>query len=964
MNTSPLCQQCQQPVPQGAPAGLCPECLAKVGLGSEPSVSSRRLPPEPAELAEQFPQLEIIEVLGMGGMGTVYKARQPKLDRLVALKIMPIESGWDASFADRFRREARALARLNHPGIVAVYDFGQTQDYYYFLMEHIDGMNLRQLLQGEKVSAHQALDLVMQICTALQYAHDEKIVHRDIKPENILVDTKGRVKIADFGLAKLLGNTPETNLTAPQTLMGSINYMAPEQREKPLEVDHRADIYSLGVVLYEMLTGEIPMGHFQPPSRRVQVDVRLDEVVLHALEREPERRYQKASDVKTGVETIAATMSSSGGAGKVPEKKDRRFVAVLAVLLVVIAVIAVVGRINPQQSAQIPLVRRVQSVFIQPAPDPSPLTQRWTNSLGMAFVPIAKTMAAFSIWDTRSQDFAAFAQETAYDTLWTWSWRHESGKRDGGHWIWRWTNKELSPGPLYPVSGVGWNDAHAFCRWLTQKEHKSGLLKSNLTYRLPTEAEWAVVFGTNVYPWGNQWPPPAGTGNYAGSEARDSSWPDNWAVVPGYRDDYPRTSPVGSFPPDKNGLYDISGNVWQWSEDLHGTNHSDGVLRGGSWNSGEPEELQISHRDQDQIRSRYETFGFRCVIAAASMDEPGVAQKVALKFLKVDCQADSAEKRGENAVDGNPTTFWETRWAVPHPHEIIIELVPPSSIKGFTYLPRQNDDFGAIKDYEFYVSNDGTNFGEPVNKGAFEFDRTMKSAMFHPVKCRFIKLKALSENGGGPATSAAEIGVIQSTEDDPAVIADNNELLPVIAFDAVPLPDAVNALARQAGLNIMLDFDLTNALASQVNEKWRNVTARQALLALMDNYGWQFVRKSGSPILHVVVRPAGADYSPDTPFSLSNINPSDGVSVDDGTMSPTLAFDEVPLPNAIRALASQAGLNIQIDPHALRQTNAKVTATWKNVTARQAFQALLDGHNLQLTHLPGNPILRVTSKNS
>ena len=308
METIRICKQCRKPLPQNAPEGLCPECLARVALGSEPATPGTRVPPAPADLAAQFPQLEILELLGMGGMGMVYKARQPRLDRLVALKILPIDSMPDASFAERFEREARALAKLNHPGIVTLHDFGQTREYYYFIMEYVDGMNLRQLIQAKTMEPRQALELVTQICTALQFAHDEKIVHRDIKPENILITKKGQVKIADFGLVKLLGGKPDTALTASQMVMGTMNYMAPEQRENTKNVDHRADIYSLGVVFYEMLTGEVPMGRFEAPSKKVQVDVRLDEVVLHALEREPARRYQHVSEVKSNVETITSSM--------------------------------------------------------------------------------------------------------------------------------------------------------------------------------------------------------------------------------------------------------------------------------------------------------------------------------------------------------------------------------------------------------------------------------------------------------------------------------------------------------------------------------------------------------------------------------------------------------------------------------------------------------------------------------
>jgi serine/threonine protein kinase len=349
--TVPKCPRCGTPLPPDAPEGLCPRCLVALNLATQTDVAgeigpggtavNKPPPPSPlppAEIARLFPQLEILECLGRGGMGAVYKARQPRLDRFVALKILSPEKQDDPKFAERFEREARALARLNHPNIVAVYDFGfingrrgneadvsqsatapppqpgggenKAGGLYYLLMEFVDGLTLRQLFHTRKLSPAEALGIVPKICEALQYAHNEGIVHRDIKPENILLDKKGQVKIADFGIAKIIGQAPsEVSLTGAKDVVGTPHYMAPEQIEKPATVDHRADIYSLGVVFYEMLTGELPLGKFQPPSSRMrgmQIDVRLDEVVLHALEKEPERRYQQASQVKTAVETIAA----------------------------------------------------------------------------------------------------------------------------------------------------------------------------------------------------------------------------------------------------------------------------------------------------------------------------------------------------------------------------------------------------------------------------------------------------------------------------------------------------------------------------------------------------------------------------------------------------------------------------------------------------------------------------------
>ncbi len=290
----------------------------KAGLntGTEPGAAgptaSGFVPPPVAEIAKLFPQLEVLEFIGKGGMGAVYKARQPNLDRLVALKILPPAAAGDPGFAERFNREARALARLNHPNIVAVHDFGKVGTLHYLVMEYVDGGNLRQIECAGRLAPEQALAIVPQIYEALQFAHNEGIVHRDIKPENILMDKKGRVKITDFGIAKMLGGTTaETRLTGVRDVVGTPHYMAPEQIEKPQTVDHRADIYSLGVVFYEMLTGELPLGKFVPPSRKVQLDVRLDEVVLQALEKEPELRYQQASQVKTAVETITKSEGPS-----------------------------------------------------------------------------------------------------------------------------------------------------------------------------------------------------------------------------------------------------------------------------------------------------------------------------------------------------------------------------------------------------------------------------------------------------------------------------------------------------------------------------------------------------------------------------------------------------------------------------------------------------------------------------
>ena len=372
MGHEAICPECGSPLLSDAPEGLCPQCLMKLGrrswLGgqvsgdsdSEKDGHSKPSPPpedfalpDMAALQAQFPRLEILEILGRGGMGVVYKARQKDLDRLVALKILAPEVARDSSFAERFNREAKALARLNHPHIVTIYDFGVTEaGQYYFVMEYVDGANLRAVIRSGELAPEQALALVPQICEALQFAHDEGIVHRDIKPANILLDKKGRVKIADFGLVKLMRREPDVHsLTADGQTMGTLNYMAPEQLEKPESVDHRADIYSLGVVFYEMLTGELPLGRFMPPSQKVHVDVRLDEVVLRTLEKEPARRYQHASEVKSEVEHISDGYRGKPTKAHETKSRHRAREYLVAGLLIAAVVLAYWGTRQTDTSA-------------------------------------------------------------------------------------------------------------------------------------------------------------------------------------------------------------------------------------------------------------------------------------------------------------------------------------------------------------------------------------------------------------------------------------------------------------------------------------------------------------------------------------------------------------------------------------------------------------------------------------
>ena len=346
--------------------------------GTTPTPSE---PLSPAALAPHFPQLEILECLGRGGMGVVYKARQKALNRFVALKILAPERSTDPGFAERFTAEARTLASLNHPNIVTIHDFGESGGFYHLVMEYVDGVNLRQAMTAGRFTPEQALAIVPPVCEALQYAHDHGVVHRDIKPENLLLDQQGRVKVADFGIAKLLGsataggpgttaadtvpaNAPPAGVVGPDTLgasaAGTPQYMAPEQRARG-PVDHRADIYSLGVVLYELLTGETPKTSLEAPSRKIQIDVRLDEVVLRALAVAPELRFPTATEFRTRVEALTAPATPVPV--QAPPQKSASVPSPYRALLVLVVWFLMVFTIWPTPDAAGNLVRWLSQLF-------------------------------------------------------------------------------------------------------------------------------------------------------------------------------------------------------------------------------------------------------------------------------------------------------------------------------------------------------------------------------------------------------------------------------------------------------------------------------------------------------------------------------------------------------------------------------------------------------------------------
>lgn len=374
------------PRPPGMPAapdlhGLDPGELLARGLGSvHPSGGAGAWePPTPEELGRMLPQYRIESLLGRGGMGAVYKALQRVLERTVAIKLLPAEIAADEAFVARFQREAQTLARLQHPRIVTIHDFGETTEgHLYFVMEHIDGTDLRRVLRGPGLAPEQALVVVGQLCDALQAAHREGIVHRDLKPENVLITRDGDVKLADFGLARPPADAGAPTLTQTDLIMGTPDYMSPEQHLGARQADHRSDIYALGVMLYEMLTGRRPRGVFDPPSssmRGLQVDVRIDEVVLKALQEEPARRYQQAGEMKSDVERIRTTplpsVPKANKAGRWPRPWFKAALAAVGLLVLAAATWLLTGGL-----------RRPSGAHAEATPQPPAQPEKGESSAG------------------------------------------------------------------------------------------------------------------------------------------------------------------------------------------------------------------------------------------------------------------------------------------------------------------------------------------------------------------------------------------------------------------------------------------------------------------------------------------------------------------------------------------------------------------------------------------------------
>lgn len=548
-------------------------------------------------------------------MGAVYRARQKSLKREVAIKVLPpVLGGDDHQFAARFKAEAEVMAKLNHPGVVAVYDAGETPGgLLYIVMEFVEGTDVAQMIKSTgKLAPDYAYSIAASVCDALAYAHENGLVHRDIKPANIMVDTQGRVKVADFGLAKMTHD--DSGFTQTNMVLGTPDFLAPEALSAGVPLDGRADLYAVGVMLYQMLTGSLPRGAFKPASAVVPgVNARLDPIVQKAMQGDPEERFSSAQELRQSLDTLSVPAdppaSSASPHSDPPPRKSKlgSFVGITAVTGIAAGAFFLlkgnhVGDGDDAADVIAPLVAATTS-----AP--------FVNSLGMKFVPVPDTRVLFCIHEVRYRDYAEFA---AAEQGVNEEWRDQSA--DG----------YLPPGNLeqHPVINVSWEDAKQFCAWLSRKEGR--------TYRLPTDEEWSIAVGlgesekhgegitpamlheqeNTQYPWGQGFPPRSRDrgGNYSDESRKAKAYNGNSMYLNGYEDGFPTTAPVMSFLANPTGLYDIGGNVWEWCEDWYDETQQGRVARGGSFGYGHHRWLLSSFREKWKPDYRNPNFGFRCVV--------------------------------------------------------------------------------------------------------------------------------------------------------------------------------------------------------------------------------------------------------------------------------------------------------------------------------------------------------------
>jgi len=613
-------------------------------------------------------RLHVGHLLGQGGMANVYAARDHLRREDVAIKVLREDLSFSAAARERFLAEARLSCNLSHPNIVRVFDVGVSDDNYYISMERLQGRTLRARIEAQpeetrRFAIEDATDIAMQLIEALRYAH-RYIVHRDLKPENVWLCDDGTVKLMDFGIARAYSTS---DLTRTGMSLGTAYYMAPEQRGHSKDVDWRADQYSLGVMLYEMLTGSVPIGAFSPLEReRRDIPKRYARAVMRTMSPRPENRFPSLAALATELQARKRGLRLSKTAAALIGANVLALVAFGA--LVTLDRQGVFDKPDTQSSAAAPpdteptaalkieppadpptsngVVEEIAKPPVfpvavdKPTPkDPAPKETRAETADVVAALPPVKSATVDSPARLETQ-LAAIPSDVRplFASILSNLVNIPAGQFRMGDVT---GDGEADEGPLrtvrvaefrlskYEVTTdqydeflrntgkgaegprverqavveVSWEDAQAFIGWLNEV--------SGLKFRLPSEAEWEYAARAGT------------TTNYYWGATFDTSRANGRGIA--RRDQWERLAPVGSFSPNAFGLFDMSGNAWEWTQDCYESNYATAPTDGSAWTTGEcgrrvirgggwfadPAQLRSADRDGGLPSVRLNDLGFR-----------------------------------------------------------------------------------------------------------------------------------------------------------------------------------------------------------------------------------------------------------------------------------------------------------------------------------------------------------------
>lgn len=592
-NAQKQCPKCDKPLPENV--GFCPSCGSATPTSTfkEPGTPPQSVIGEDSAFELQISaalgaDYELGERIGLGGFGAVYRARDLKLKRDIAVKVMRADLASNPGLRDRFQREAESVASLRHPNILPIYSIGEAEGLVYFVMPLIQGKSLADLLAEGMLPLDESRRIVAEIASALAEAHRVGLVHRDIKPDNILLEgPEQRALVMDFGIAKAI-DSRETKLTATGMIVGTPQYMSPEQASGDEHVDHRTDIYSLGVMAYQMFAG-VPL--FEGASARSvivkhittepedlaakqpELPLEVARAVMRSLAKEPEDRWQSSDDFAAAVRAPAVTGEVAPRSGK---NKTLPVAGVTAIVLIAILLVV----FWPEPSAPMP----------EPA-DTAPALPATVVEISGGTYAIGGNEAHSMSRPEHTVTLQPFAIELTEVTRADYREFLGSAVAMGFG-----TPPGVNEGDLLPVTGVYWNEAVAYCAWKYPTGH------------LPSEQQWeAAARGHDgrSTPWSDEQ-----TGNVANVQSSANNGP---APVGSYR--------AGATP---EGVLDLIGNVWEWTSsrlapypggspiDIDGIHY---IIRGGAFNT--PDDVATSTRRgylpaRLADRASIAATGFRC----------------------------------------------------------------------------------------------------------------------------------------------------------------------------------------------------------------------------------------------------------------------------------------------------------------------------------------------------------------